>query len=100
MERIMNRTMKFSALAVSLFVTTAFAQDKKPVTVAERGPVSQVNLGAPAIEITKSPSETDPGQVARLDAQVVELQRAVDELEVQLANAPHYLDNPAAVSTP
>jgi len=96
----MNRSMKFAALAASLFVTTAFAEDKKEVTVAERDSVSQVNLGTPAIEIRKSLSGADPRQVARLDAQVVELQRTVGELEMQLANSPHYLDQSDVVSTP
>jgi hypothetical protein len=100
MERIMNRSMKFAALAVSLFVTTALAQDKKAITVAERDSASQVELGAQVIEIRKSQSETDPEKVSRLDGQVIELQKTVSELQWQLANAPHYLDNPATEGTP
>jgi hypothetical protein len=38
--------------------------------------------------------------VSRLDGQVIELQKTVSELQWQLANAPHYLDNPATEGTP
>ena len=91
----MNRSMKFAALATTLFVTPLLAEEK--ITVAERDATSQV---AQVIEIRKSSGETDREKVTRLDAQVVELQRAVSNLEVQLANAPHYFDNPVGESTP
>jgi len=113
MERTMKKPMmKLAATATGLLVATSFAQDKKPMTPAQTEVVAQVKskamkerqsmmnktkaIGDQVAGIQKSLTRMDQDKVAGLQAQVVALQKSVDELQAQLANAPHYFDDPLA----